>query len=153
MEDVDHIGLLIRKPYFEIMDSLYKQLQLEGYEGANTMYSSFFQFIGNGKKPTELARLANTSKQHVKFLLNNLEEMAYVQKQKDKLDGRAVIYSLTKKGKDRLNRSLEILEEIELNWKELVGEQEIDTLKNILAELGAGIDNEKKTVTNSTKSL
>lgn len=144
MEDVDHIGLLIRKPYFEIMDSLYKQLQLEGYEGANTMYSSIFQFIQDGKKPTELARLANTSKQHVKFLLNNLEKMGYVQKQKDKLDGRAVIYSLTKKGIERLNRSLEILEEIEMKWKKLVGEKEIDNLKNILTQLGAGIDYEKK---------
>jgi DNA-binding MarR family transcriptional regulator len=135
MDNTSHIGVLIRKPYFEIMDRLYLQLQDEGYEGSNVMYSSIFQFIEDGKNLTELARLTNTSKQHVRFLLGNLAKIGYVQKHNDPSDGRAVIYSLTVKGEARRARSLEILENIEREWEDLIGKEEITTLRQILKQL------------------
>lgn len=135
MDDLSHIGVLIRKPYFEIMERLYVQLQEEGYEGSNTMYSSIFQFIKDGQKLTDLARLTNTSKQHVKFLLGNLQEIGYIQKRKDPNDGRAVIYSLTKKGEERRERSLQILTIIEKEWEELIGKEQISQLREILKQL------------------
>lgn len=130
-----HIGVLIRKPYFEIMERLYAQLQDEGYEGSNTMYSSIFQFIQDGQKLTDLARLTNTSKQHVKFLLGNLQQFGYVQKRSDPNDGRAVIYSLTTKGEKRRERSLQILMMIEKEWEDLIGKDQISTLRVILKQL------------------
>lgn len=135
MNDLTHIGVLIRKPYFEIMERLYVQLQDEGYEGSNTMYSSIFQFIQDGQKLTDLARLTNTSKQHVKFLLGNLQKIGYIQKHKDPNDGRAVIYSLTTKGEERRERSLQILMIIEKEWEELIGKEQISHLREILKQL------------------
>jgi len=76
MKYKQHIGLLIRTPYLELMNILYAQLKLDGYDATNTMYSSIFQCIRMGeRKLGEIAKFSNTSKQHAKFLLNNLEEM------------------------------------------------------------------------------
>jgi DNA-binding MarR family transcriptional regulator len=127
------------------MDRLYLQLQDEGYEGSNTMYSSVFQFIEDGKKLTELARLTNTSKQHVKFLLGNLEKIGYVQKHSDPTDGRAVIYSLTVNGEARRERSLQILENIEREWEELIGIDQISKLREILKQLDSKLTTNEAT--------
>ena len=140
---MSHIGVLIRKPYFEIMERLYVQLQDEGYEGSNTMYSSIFQFILDGQKLTDLARLTNPSKQHVKFLLGNLQKIGYVQKHNDPNDGRAVIYSLTEKGEERRERSLQILMNIEKEWEDLIGKDQISTLREILKQLDAKLTTDK----------
>ncbi len=145
MNALSHIGVLIRKPYFEIMERLYVQLQDEGYEGSNTMYSSIFQFIQEGQKLTDLARLTNTSKQHVKFLLENLQKIGYVQKRKDPNDGRAVIYSLTTKGEERRERSLQILMIIEKESEELIGKDQISHLREILKQLDAKLTTHKLT--------
>ena len=131
-----HVGRLIRKPYLEMIELLYKRLEQEGFEGTNVMYSPIFQFIDTGKRLTQLATLAKTSKQHMKFLLGNLEKMGYTQKVPDPTDKRAVIYSLTKKGHDRRARSYEVLAEIERTWSEFIGPAKMDELKLLLTDLG-----------------
>ncbi|MEO1257768.1 MAG: winged helix DNA-binding protein [Bacteroidota bacterium] len=140
MDKKPHIGVLVRKPYLEMMKALYEKMAAEGYEGSHIMYSGIFQFIGTGKRPTELAQLSGVSKQHMKFLLNNLEQMGYLQKDKDPLDKRAVIYSLSEKGWKRKERAYEIVHEMEREWTALIGEEEMDQLRELLTKLGEQID-------------
>jgi DNA-binding MarR family transcriptional regulator len=132
---IPHIGRLARFIYFEMMQQSQAKLDLQGYDDIKAAHNIVFQFIGEGKRMTEIAQLANTTKQNMKYLLEYLEERAYVSRRADETDKRAVIFFLTEKGRQYYQAAALSVQEIEQHWASLLGEEVMISLKILLNEL------------------
>ena len=75
------------------------------------------------------------------FLVDYLEKRGYVERKPDLLDRRAKIVCYTDKGRDVEKRAREIIQRIESEWEQYVGEERFQqfrqTLKDIITQLEA----------------
>lgn len=140
--DLPHIGRLSRFVYFEMMYQSQTILDALGFEDVKAAHSVVFQFIGEGCRMTELAQKANTTKQNMKYLLEYLEERAYVSHHPDLNDGRAQIFSLTSKGYEYYQAAAGAVQAVEKEWVKLLGKTNMQKLKNLLYELQVKIKNQ-----------
>lgn len=140
MKSTEHIGRLARKPYLAMMKQMYDILQKKGFDDLSSANSIVFQFIGNGARLTDLATMANTTKQNMKHILGYMEEQGYVSRSASSTDGRSHIYTLTKKGLRVKETATHIIEKIESDWAKKLGTQNMQQLKQLLAKLNEIID-------------
>src|SRR5262249_59434059 len=76
---------------------------------------------GDGVRATELARLSGRHKQVVGRLVDELEELGYVERRPDPEDRRAKLVVPTERGLDQLRRGDEIVAEIEARHAAAIG--------------------------------
>lgn len=88
----------------------------------------------------ELAKKARISKQAMSKVVKNLEAEGYIATRKHDTDNRASLIALTDMGKMLLIETSESIKEIETSYVEVVGEEDITTLKQILLRLHAGLN-------------
>ncbi len=88
-----------------------------------------------GSRLTELAERAGMSKQAMGKMIDELEEIGYVKKTADPLDGRAKMICFTKKGLGLLADSGEIVDNIWQDYATLIGEQNLINIRDELLEL------------------
>lgn len=136
MDDLPHIGRLCRTPYLAMMEKVYAKLAQEGYTDLNATFSIVFQTIGDGARLTQMAKMANQSKQYMKHLVVKMQELEYVEKSKEGLDGRAVIYKLSPKGVVWRDKAYKIIAEVEAEWADAIGIDNMKQLKVLLHNLG-----------------
>jgi len=139
-EELPHIGRLARYPYFGMMAEGHKRLAAEGFDLLDPSYSIVFQFIGDGARITDIAKKANSSKQNVKYLMDNMEDKGLIKGEADPVDKRAWIYMLTAKGLQYRTRGLEINREIEKEWATALGKDNMARLKDLLYKLSQVIE-------------
>ncbi|MBC9934787.1 MarR family winged helix-turn-helix transcriptional regulator [Chitinophaga qingshengii] len=87
----------------------------------------------------ELAKKARISKQAMSKVVKNLEADGYIATRKHDTDNRASLIFLTDKGKMLLIEASESIKEIEAGYTDVVGEQDITTLKQVLLRLHEGL--------------
>jgi DNA-binding MarR family transcriptional regulator len=94
-----------------------------------------------GIRPTELARLADVTKQAVGQTLARLEEQGLVEFAPDPSDGRAVLVRMTRAGEDAALAGLRALADVQRQLERRVGGDVVTAafvaLRGILAELEA----------------
>lgn len=88
-----------------------------------------------GSRLTELAERAGVSKQAMGKMIDELEEIGYVEKASDPEDGRAKMIRFTDKGLVLLQDSGEIVDEIWSDYSAMVGEKRLLTLRDELLDL------------------
>jgi len=101
------------------------------------------QIFGNvrmgGIRLTELADRAQLSLAATSELVNDLEEMGYLERRPDPADGRAKLIDLTKRGADAMAAAGERVAEIELQWSKLMGAKDFAhmcrTMQRLLDQL------------------
>lgn len=128
----EHIGRLTRNIYFAVSEVSHNELTKLGYPELDSSYSIVFQNIGTGARATEIATKGKTTKQNVKYLLENLEEKGFVQRRQDPTDGRAWIFELTPKGFEYRKKGLEIIANLEKKWANQIGIERYERLKKDL---------------------
>ena len=133
--NLPHIGRLARTPYIEMMNKVYERLHELGFTGMNSYYSVVFQFIGEGARMTDMAKKASMTKQNMKYLLEQLQNMGYVERFEDKTDRRAVLFRLTQKGISYRDKAYEVIGEVELQWANKIGIENMIQLKKLLVQL------------------
>jgi DNA-binding MarR family transcriptional regulator len=138
--DLPHIGRLARTPYLEMMNKVYERLHELGFTDMNSYYSVVFQFIGDGARMTDMAKKASMTKQNMKYLLEHLENMGYVERFEDKTDRRAVLFRLTGKGISYRDKAYEVIADVELQWANEIGIENMIQLKKLLAQLNEAIN-------------
>lgn len=143
-EKLPHIGRLARYPYFAMMAEGHQRLLDAGFEALDASYSIIFQFIGDGSRMTDLASKGQTTKQNIKYLVDQLEEKGYVKRRQDANDKRAHIYYLTDKGHKYRNAGLKINNDIEEEWAAELGKKNMVTLKKLLFHLAGIIERKRK---------
>lgn len=130
------IGALLRVPSEAIHRRLIRELNEAGFEGLALPHMAVFRFPGpDGERPGVLAERAGMSKQAMNRILGSLEEMGYVMRSDDPEEGRARMVKFTKRGRAAYAKEIEVLFQIEEEWREELGAKDFARLKNLLCRV------------------
>ena len=131
-----NLGLLLFIPYRALENRVFAALAAAGFDDITAAQARVFQRIGpHGSRLTELAQAAQVTKQTAGFLVDQLERAGYVERVTDPSDGRARLIRLTGRGESTLPISTAVIAEVDAEWTEHVGRDDIDHLKRTLSAL------------------
>jgi DNA-binding MarR family transcriptional regulator len=127
------IGALLRVPAEAIQRRIIKELNAFGFEELAMPHMAVFRFPGpDGVRPGVLAERAGMSKQAMNRLLGSLEDLGYLVRSDAPDEGRARIVRFTKRGHAAYTKALEILHDIEREWRAELGPKDFAQLKELL---------------------
>jgi DNA-binding MarR family transcriptional regulator len=127
------IGALLRVPAQAIQRRIINELNAAGFEGLNIAHMAALQFPSpDGARPGVLAERAGMSKQAMNRLLGSLEDLGYLVRSDAPGEGRARIVHFTKRGHAAYAKILEILRDIEHDWRAELGPKDFAQLKELL---------------------
>ncbi len=127
------IGALLRVPAEAIHRRIINELNAAGFPELSLPHMALFRFPGpDGVRPSVLAERAGMSKQAMNRLLGSLEEHGYLVRSDAPGEGRARIVRFTKRGHAAWARALEVLQEIEREWRAELGTRDFARLKELL---------------------
>lgn len=130
------IGALLRYPARAVQRRLIQGLNRAGFDDLRFPHMAVLQYPGpDGVRPTVLAERAGMSKQAMNQLLMSLERLGYITRENAPEGGRARIVRLTQRGYAVGERMVELLVEVEDEWREVLGEQRFAQLKEILLDV------------------
>lgn len=127
------IGALLRVPSEAIHRRILHDLNAAGFKGLSIPHIAVFRFPGpDGVRPGVLAERAGMSKQAMNRLLGSLEDLGYLIRSDAPDEGRARIVHFTKRGHAAWAKALEVLREIERDWRAELGPEDFFHLKELL---------------------
>lgn len=127
------IGALLRVPAEAIHRRIIRDLNAAGFKELSMPHMALFRFPGpDGARPGVLAERAGISKQGMNRLLGSLEELGYLVRSAAPDEGRARIVRLTERGRAAYAKALEVLREIEREWRAELGPKDFAQLKRLL---------------------
>ena len=91
---------LLRRPYEALLMKIHAELAAAGYADSYPSWGTniFHHIREGGLRLTELAKRTHTTKQAMRYTINQLEAAGYVERVPDSTDGRAKIIRLTERG-------------------------------------------------------
>ena len=114
------------------------ELQRRGYENTRPGHSALLANLDvAGNTITEVAERAHMSKQAMARLAVELEEMGFITREASASDGRALVLRFTRTGKVVVRATLGIVEELERDLADKIGDRSLSTLKRGLAAIAA----------------
>ena len=127
------IGALLRVPAEAVQRRIIKQLNDGGFDGIIMPHMAVFRYPGpDGVRPGVLAERAGMSKQAMNRLLGSLEDLGYLVRSDAPDEGRARMVRFTKRGHAAYAKAIEILQDIEREWKAELGPKDFAQLKELL---------------------
>jgi DNA-binding MarR family transcriptional regulator len=131
-----NFGTLLRDPALAINELVSEGLAERGFADFRPAHGTIGQHISDhGSRVTELARLAQITKPSVVYLVNDLEQLGYVERIPDPDDGRAKLVRLTPRGAQAQAVARELIAQIEHDWAGLLGRRNFRTLHELLQRL------------------
>jgi DNA-binding MarR family transcriptional regulator len=120
------------------ISELHRRLAEEGHPQVRDGHGCVFRFIDQeGARLTDLANRSGFTKQTVGEVVDDLEQLGYVERVPDPADGRAKIIRLTERGLDGRMAALRIFADIEREWAERFGEDRVQEMRALLEEMAA----------------
>lgn len=121
------------------ISELHVRLAEEGHPELRPGHGCVFRFVDavEGSRLTELAERSGLTKQAVGEVVQDLEQMGYVERIPHPSDGRSKIVRLTTLGLDGAATARRIFDDIEARWAAEVGEERMVTLRAVLEEICA----------------
>jgi DNA-binding MarR family transcriptional regulator len=127
------IGAMLRVPSEAIHRRIVRDLNAAGFKGLSLPHIAVFRYPGpDGVRPSVLAERAGMSKQAMNRLLGSLEELGYLVRSDAPDEGRARIVHFTKQGHAAWAKALEVLRDIEREWRTELGPKDFAQLKELL---------------------
>ena len=127
------IGALLRVPAEAIHRRIIRELNAAGFKGLSLAHMAVFRYPSpDGVRPGVLAERAGMSKQAMNRLLGTLEDLGYLERSDAPGEGRARIIHFTKRGRAAYEKAIEVLREIEREWKAELGPADFAKLKELL---------------------
>jgi DNA-binding MarR family transcriptional regulator len=93
-----------------------------------------------GCRPGELAERSGTSRQTVSYLLGQLETLGYLERREDPSDRRSRRVRLTRRGHSAVGAIRAAVAEVEEDWHQLLGSDDLEQFRRLLARLGSSLD-------------
>ena len=116
------LGVLASQLNVSLQDELFARLAALGYDDLHPRHWVVLAYLDeDGIRATELARLSGRHKQIVGRLVDELEELGYVERRPDPEDRRAKLVVPTERGLDELRLGDEIVAEIEARHASEIG--------------------------------
>ena len=136
------LGVLASRLKSSIQIELFSRLRELGYRDLHPRHGTVLAYLDeDGVRPTELARLSGAHKQIVGRLVDELEQLWYVERRQDPADRRAKLVVPTERGLEQLQRQDEIVAEIEARHAQAIGPRDYaefrDVLRGVVARGGA----------------
>ena len=127
------IGALLRVPAQAIQRRIINELNAAGFKGLTIAHMAALQFPSpDGVRPSVLAERAGMSKQAMNRLLGSLEDLRYLVRSDAPDEGRARIVQFTKRGRAAYAKILDLLGDIERDWRAELGSKDFNQLKELL---------------------
>jgi DNA-binding MarR family transcriptional regulator len=128
---------LLRRPYEALLMRLHTELAAAGYADTYPSWGTnlFHHLRGGGLRLTELAERTHTTKQALRYTINQLEAAGYVERVPDPTDGRAKIIRLTQRGWEGRRVADEIIAGIEHECVQELGEERMRHLEALMKDL------------------
>ncbi len=127
------IGALLRVPAEAIHRRIIRELNQAGFDDLALPHMAIFRFPGpDGVRPGVLAERAGMSKQAMNRILGSLEELGYLVRSDDPHKGRARIVKFTRRGHAAYAKAIEVLHQIEREWRAELGPRDFTNLKQLL---------------------
>lgn len=130
------IGALLRVPSQAIHRRLIAGLNAAGFDDLRLPHIAVFQYPGpEGVRPGTLAERAGMSKQAMNQLLRSLEDLGYLERADSDEEGRARVVQLTRRGRAASAKIIDVLNEVEAEWRAELGAKRFAELKELLLEV------------------
>jgi DNA-binding MarR family transcriptional regulator len=130
------LGLLLRLLNQHFGDHVDAALREAGFDGIRPRHANVFPFVPpEGIQVAELARLARVRKQTMAQTVEQLERLGYVERRPDPADRRARLVALTPRGEAVRPVGVAAGRQVEQQWAELIGEDELEELRALLIRL------------------
>lgn len=137
-----NIGVLLQQLARDFERRTRTALQARGHTELLPSHQVVFAGLGrSGTRLTVLAQNAGMTKQAMGQIVDDLEQLGYVERTPDPEDGRAKIVRFTDAGLDFVCDAAEVLGEIWGEYSSLLGAQQLDQLQGTLLELLRGSRN------------
>ena len=146
------LGILAARLLFAVQDQLYARLEEAGYGDLTRLHGAVIAHLDEeGTRATELARRSGRHKQVIGRIVDELEELEYVQRHPEAGDRRAKLVVPTKRGREVMRLSDEIIADIERKQANVLGktayEEFIQTLATVVDAMRRESDEPGKPVT------
>lgn len=127
------LGVLATRLQFSLQDELFARLAEQGHAELRPRHGGVLAYLDeDGIRATELARLSGRPKQIVGRLVDELEELGYVERRPDPSDRRAKLVLPTKRGLEQMRLGDEIVADIERRHAEATGPRVYAEFRNVL---------------------
>jgi DNA-binding MarR family transcriptional regulator len=127
------LGVLASQLTYSLQEELFARLAAEGYDDLNPRHGAVLAYLDeDGIRATELARLSGRHKQVVGRLVDELEDLGYVERRPDPADRRAKLIVPTARGLEQLRLGDEIVAEIEARHSGAIGAREYARFRDVL---------------------
>lgn|SRR5215813_5389373 len=135
------LGLLLRLLHQHWSQSIEAALHAAGFGDIRPPHANVFAFVpSQGIQVSELAQLSKVRKQTMAQVVDQLEEMGYVERRPDPRDRRGRLVYLTERGQAVRPVGAAAGRRVEQDWSRLTSPETIQALRGslqaLLAELG-----------------
>jgi DNA-binding MarR family transcriptional regulator len=135
------IGALLRMPLDVVQRRIIDGLHEAGFTDVVPAHLAVIRYPGPiGQRPVELAAEVNMSKQAMNYLLGQLEQLGYLERREDPDDVRSKRVYLTKRGEAMRQVVRDSVKELEAEWADQLGSDDLEQLRALLVRLGAVVD-------------
>jgi DNA-binding MarR family transcriptional regulator len=135
------IGALLMLPVQVIGRRVAAALAEQGFTDYRLTYQPVFQWCQpEGSRLTELAKRAGTTKQSMAEIIDVLEQRGYVERIPDPTDGRAMLIRRTQRGWEINRVAREVVEQIQQEWAQVLGEERFTHLLETLRQLAVHLN-------------
>jgi DNA-binding MarR family transcriptional regulator len=132
-ERASGLGILAARLLFAIQDELYARLEDAGHGQLTRLHGAVIAHLDeDGTRATELARRSGRHKQIIGRIVDELEALGYVERQPEPGDRRAKLVVPTKRGREVMRLSDEVILDIERRHAAALGTATYDDFKQTL---------------------
>jgi DNA-binding MarR family transcriptional regulator len=132
------LPLLLLGGFRTLVDALHEELAQHGHAEARPMHGFALQAVGAGTTAAELGRRLGVTKQAAAKTIAALEAAGYVDRAADPVDARRILVRPTARGRDLLERSAAIFDELRARWAAELGEDTVRTIEDALGRVTSG---------------
>jgi DNA-binding MarR family transcriptional regulator len=116
-------------------------LHAHGHEQLRLTHNAVLMNVAlEGSRPSDVARRAGLTRQAIGQLVDDLEQLGYVERVSDPSDGRAQVVMFTAQGKQLLRDGVAVIRETEADYAALLEPGELEAARAILIRLAAGLE-------------
>ncbi len=112
-------------------------LHARGHQAIRLTHNAVLMNVGiEGTRQSELARRAGVTRQAIGQLVDELEQLGYVERTCDPSDGRAQLVRFSERGRALLDEGAAIIREVEADYAaRLGGPSELEVVRGVLTRL------------------
>jgi DNA-binding MarR family transcriptional regulator len=126
------IGSLLRLPHEVIVSRMLAALNAEGFDVTATELGVFLYPGPEGRRPIELARQCNMTRQAMNYVLAGLERRGYIE---PRTSAPTRVVRVTRRGRAAIARIRQCVAAVEREWAAQLGAQRFNALRDTLHEL------------------